>query len=583
MVSAPSYHSFYDSDGLSALLATWMAARPDLLSVESIGGSWQGRDIWLATCTDTSTGPPAEKPALFVEANIHAAELTASTAALHLLHRLLDGADRDDERIVRLLRTRTVYVVPRLCPDGAEEVLRTGRFVRSSLRPHPDDEPVPGLHPGDVDGDGRSLFMRLSDPQGPWKASRDDPRLLVRRDPDEDGGDYYRLLLEGEVTGYDGATVPTASPYEGLDLAGNFHSDWPDLPQRPRESGPYAGSEPEVQALLRAVTDRPNITTYLSLHTFGAVHLRPPLNDDDALPAADLLRYDELGERATELTGYPAMSYHDLKHAPYRVRGGQLAWLYRERGVYAWVTELWSPLRAAGVDCDRPARWLVEHDVADDLALLQWSDGELGGGGFVDWYPFDHPQLGKVELGGWDLVGSWYNPPPSRRESEVAGTAEWAVFLALASPLLELLRLETEHVSGDVHVVRAVVGNSGWMPTQVTELALQRSQTPPVKVELILPPSARLVTGTALVELGQLAGRSGARSSTTWWGHEPGTPDRAAVEWVVRAPAGTPLQVRAHQPRAGVAHGGIRIGGDPGPGDGADRHDHDRVAAGRPS
>jgi murein tripeptide amidase MpaA len=557
MPSAPSYDEFYDAAALADLLAGWAAERPDLMTVESIGRSWQGRDIWLATCTDASTGSAAEKPALFVEANIHAAELTGSTAALHLLHRLLIGGD--DPRIARLLRTRAVYVVPRLCPDGAEEVLRTGRYVRSSLRPHPDPEPAPGLHQGDVDGDGRSLFMRVPDPRGPWKACAEDPRLLVRREPDEDGGDYYRLFLEGEVREYDGVTVPTAPPHEGLDLAGNFHSDWPDLSARPREAGPYAGSEPEVQALLRAVVDRPNITGYLSLHTFGAVHLRPPLNDDDTLPIDDLLRYEHLGARAVELTGYPVMAYHDLKHAPYRVRGGQLAWLYRERGVYAWITELWNPLRAAGVDASHPSRWLVEHAADDDLALLRWSDAELGDQGFVDWYPFDHPQLGKVELGGWDIVGTWYNPPAHLREQEVAPVAEWAIFLALASPLLVLVEVAAEHVSGDVHVVRAVVANTGWLPTQVTEQARLRAQTPPVTATLSLPPGATLVTGAATVELGQLAGRSGARSSTTWWGHEPGTPDRTVTEWVVRAPDDSVVEVAAAHPRAGVVRGQARL------------------------
>jgi hypothetical protein len=559
MLSEVSYDTFYNHEALTALLDQWAAQRPDLITVESIGRSWQGRDIWLATCTDAATGAAGDKPGFFVEANVHAAELTSSTAALHLLHRLLSGADGADERVRRLLRTRTVYVVPRLCPDGAEDVVTTGGYVRSSVRPHPDPEPAPGLHQGDVDGDGRALFMRAPDPTGPWKPCPADPRLLVRRDPDEEGGEYYRLFLEGRVLDHDGATVPAAPAYRGLDLASNFHSDWPDLARRPRESGPFAGSEPEIHALLRAITDRPNLTGYLSLHTFGAVHLRPPLNDDDPLPIDDLMRYEALGERAVELTGYPVVAYDDLKHAPYRVRGGQLAWLYRERGIYAWVTELWNPLRAAGVDASHPAKWLVEHGVEDDLALLRWSDDELGGNGFVDWYPFDHPELGKVELGGWDVVHTWYNPPAWRRRDEVAPVAEWAIHLALASPLLHVLELDARHVSGDVHVVRAVVANTGWLPTNVTEQARLRDQAPPVTATIELPAGASLVTGRQRVELGQLAGRSGARSSTTWWGHEPGTPDRALVEWVVQAPDLGCVEVAVSQPRAGVATLGVEL------------------------
>ena len=127
MLSEVSYDTFYDHEAMTVLLHEWAGARPDLLSVESIGRSWQGRDIWLATCTDATTGAAGDKPGFFVEANIHAAELTSSTAALHLLHRLV-AAPADDEHVRRLLRTRTVYVVPRLCPDGAEEVISTGGY-----------------------------------------------------------------------------------------------------------------------------------------------------------------------------------------------------------------------------------------------------------------------------------------------------------------------------------------------------------------------------------------------------------------------------------------------------------------------
>ena len=556
-VTAPSWPAWYDAEGLEALLNTWLAERPGLIEVTSIGQSWQGREIWLATCTDAATGPAEEKPALFVEANIHAAELTASSAALHLLHRLLEGHGWDD-RVTRLLRTRTVYVVPRVSPDGAEEVLRTGRYVRSSLRPHPEPERKPGLHQCDIDGDGRSLFMRLPDRHGPWKASREDVRLLVPREPDEDDpdGDYYRLLLEGEVVGPDTGAVVMAPPLEGLDLAANFHSDWPEASERPRPSGPYAGSEPETAALLRAVTDRPNVAAYLTLHTFGAVHLRPPLNDEE-LPGEDLRRYRELGERATQLTGYPEMSYDELKHTPYRVRGGQLSWLYHECGIPTWITELWNPLRAAGVSGFHPSRWLVDHPVDDDLALLRWNDRELGGKGFVDWYPFDHPQLGKVELGGWDLVHYWYNPPADAVEAEVAGNTEWAIFLTLSSPLLEVVSAGSEWLTEDVHRVRLVVGNNGWLPTHATDKARERRQTPPVTATIGLPEGAELLAspdaGAETIDLGHLAGRSGAHTSTTWWGHEAGTPDRAVAEWLVRATSGTVLALTARQPRAGVA------------------------------
>ena len=71
-------------------------------------------------------------------------------------------------------------------------------------------------------------------------------------------------------------------------------------------------------------------------------------------------------------------------------------------GVYGWTVEIWSPQRQAGIEEYKFIDWYREHPLEDDLKLLKWSDEVLDGKGYVDWYPFEHPQLGPVELGGWD-------------------------------------------------------------------------------------------------------------------------------------------------------------------------------------
>ena len=36
------------------------------------------------------------------------------------------------------------------------------------------------------------------------------------------------------------------------------------------------------------------------------------------------------------------------------------------------------------------------------MTALQWCDANLPAGSyFADWTPFEHPQLGSVEIGGW--------------------------------------------------------------------------------------------------------------------------------------------------------------------------------------
>lgn len=560
MIRPLVYDRFHRYDELTALLRQWVADRPSLAALESLGPSLHGRDIWLLTLTNADTGPARDKPAFFVEAGIHAAEWTGGYAALHLIHHVL-SAYGTDERVTRLLDTRTLYVVPRLNPDGTEHVMTEGRYVRSSMRAHPRHVAPPGLQLRDVDGDGRVLFMRRPDPHGPWKRCPQEPRLLVRRDPDEVGGEYFRLFLEGEIEGYRGDVVEVSEPVEGIDLGQNLPTDWGTAPCTPDNAGPFAGSEPETQAVLRAVTDRPNVTGFVTCHTFGGLHLRPPLNSGETLPYADQHVYRTVGAKAAELTGYDVMSFQDLKYDPDApFLGGQLGWYYDQLGIFSWITEFWSPQRAAGIREYHPSRWLLDHPVEDDLKLIAWSDKELDGQGFVDWYPFDHPQLGPVELGGWDMIHYWYNPPLDRVEREVAPHTEWVVFQALCAPCLEIGSLTSEEVEPGVHRIRAVVRNSGWLPTYVTHQALRRERGGATVARLRTDGGTRLLAGDAQVELGQLEGRSAALSTTTWWGHTPGTPDLAAAEWLVAAPAGARVTVHVRHPRAGAATAQVTVG-----------------------
>ncbi len=542
-------------DELTALLGVWAAARPGLLAVESLGRTPEGRELWFLTLTNRATGPALEKPALLVDGNTHAVEWTGGVAALHFAWRLLDGHGRD-ERVTRLLDERCVYVLPRLSPDGVEAALTQGRFIRSVGRPYPSAEPAPGLHMADVDGDGRVLFMRLRDHNGPWKQHPEEPRLLVARGPDEVGGDSWRVLPEGLIVGFDGETIADPPPFEGLDLGANFPGDRGSGPMS-LHAGPYPVSEPEVAAYVAAVAARPNIVAHVTCHTFGGLVLTPPVNRGERIAAADRRVYRTLAGRAAELTGYVPMSYLELRgddgdaHIP-----SAFGWLWDQLGVFSYITEMWNPLKAAGIPLDgvSASAWLWGfHPVQDELALLRWSDHELGGDGFVPWRAFDHPQLGPVEIGGWDKIGYWYNAPFDRLEQEVAPHTEWLVFHALALPRLAIRSLDAEPVAPGMWRVRLVVENTGWLPTNGSQQALDRQVVGAVEAELRVSPGGRLLDGDPRRSLGQLAGRSQQRSTATWWGYTPGTPDRALVQWLVEAPEGGSIAVTVRHDRAGTA------------------------------
>lgn len=558
MPAVPFDH-FCTYDQLSSLLEAWALERPELVAVESIGSSWEGREIWLVTVTNAATGPAAEKPGFLVEANIHSIEWTGSTGALHLLQRLVDGYGAD-ERVTRLLDTRAVYVVPRLNPDGAEHALIQGRLIRSSVRPWPLDEQRDGLQMRDVDGDGRVLQMRVRDANGAWKPHPEDARMLIRRDPDEAGGEYYRLFPEGEIENHDGVTVTIAPPLEGLDLNRNFPYGW-ETESIQRGAGPYPVSEPEIRAYVQAVIDRPNICGHVAYHTFSGVHLRPYAGEpDERFPPEDLRVFQEIGEKGTSLTGYPAVSiFHGFKYDPRQAITGDVHdWLYEQLGLITWTTEFWSPQRQAGLDV-HPIEWLQGHPPEDDLALLRWADEHFPGRAYVDWYSFEHPQLGPVELGGWDRMGYWSNVPFERLEQELEPHTEWAIWQALGSPLLEARSFEVDPVGGDAWRLRLVLQNSGWLPTHVTEKALERKAVRPLEVELELPEGATIAAGETVTEVGQLSGRSRLRS-THWWGNDWSTSDLAKLEWVVVAPGGGEVRVTARHQRAGTVRASAQLG-----------------------
>jgi hypothetical protein len=314
-----------------------------------------------------------------------------------------------------------------------------------------------------------------------------------------------------------------------------------------------------VHAVVDFIARHPNITTGITFHTFGGVLLRPmSTRADDTLPSEDLWTFQKLGQKGTDLTGYPNVSvFHDFKYHPKQViTGGFDDWLYDHLGVFSWTVELWSPQRQAGIEDYKFVDWYREHPVEDDLKMLAWSDEQLGGKGYVDWYPFEHPQLGPVELGGWDHAYAFRNPPPEYLERELARFPEWLVWHLSVSPRLELLEATVVALGGDTYRVRAVAQNTGWLPTYVTKQALEKKIVRGVICELELPEGATLVTGKPREELGQLEGRAYVTAS-------PGvdsTTDRAKVEWVVHAPGGGSARVVARHDRAGVVRAEVELG-----------------------
>jgi murein tripeptide amidase MpaA len=558
------FNRYYRYDEMTELLRAFEREFPALIRIESIGTSHEGRDIWLATVTNTDTGAPEDKPAFWCDGNIHASEVSASTSVLYLINKLCTGYGNDDE-VTRSLDTRTFYLVPRLNPDGAEWALESPpRIVRSSTRPYPyDEDDFYGIERHDVDGDGRILNMRVQDPNGPWKISETEPRLLERRKPGETGGTYYRLMPEGLFHNFDGMTMRGRKIKEGLDFNRNFPSAW-RLETEQSGAGPFPTSEPEIRAAVDAIVKRPNICGAVTFHTFSGVHLRPPSRmPDDEIPPEDLWAYQAIGDKGKEMTGYPAISnYHEFRYHPKEVITGVFDdWMYEHRGVFAWTTEIWSPQREAGITDYKYIDWFREHPFEHDVMLLKWSDEKLGGKGHIDWYEFEHPQLGKIELGGWDSLYAFRNPPPEYLEKEVAPFSDWVIWQAQASPRLELRECRVDPVDGGAFRVRFAVQNTGWLPTNVSKVAQNKKLVRGVVAEITCEGQTCggagssepdwLIAGKLREETGQLVGWNHVSVSGFGW-QMNATDDVAVFEWVLKP--GTYDVVARHERAGTVRH-----------------------------
>jgi murein tripeptide amidase MpaA len=556
---AIAFNRFHRYEELTGVLEGLVKKYPRLLRMESIGKSHEGREVWLVTATNTATGPDTEKPALWVDGNLHATEVAGSMAALYFIHSLVSRYGKN-KTVSECLDTRAFYIVPRINPDGAEWALADKpKYIRSSTRPWPyEEEPVDGLLEEDIDGNGRILTMRVVDPNGAWKAHAKDPRLMIRRDPVESGGTYYRLLPEGFLRDYDGVTIQPRSPKEGLDLNRNFPVAWRQENEQ-RGAGPYPVSEPEARNLVDFIVKHPNLTGVVTFHTYSGVILRP-YDDraDDEFPAEDLWTYKRIGEKGTQMTGYPNVScYHDFRYHPKTVTtGGFDTWMYDHLGMFAWTVEIWSPLRQAGLKDFKFVDWFREHPVKDDLKLMKWNDEVLGGKGYVNWYQFDHPQLGKVELGGWDSMYFWGNPPAAFLKKEISLFPDWIIWHAMISPKLALYGTEVKAVGKGAWRVRMVIENTGWLPTYVTKKAVEKKVSRGVICEIELPKGAALQSGKVRQEFTELEGRA---YKVAFAEGGDSTDDRLKVEWIVHAPQGGTVKLFARHGRAGVVRAEVEL------------------------
>ncbi len=551
-----AFDTYYTYAEMTSRLAALADAYPDLATLTSVAKTLQGRDVWLIEINNPKTGPAAEKPGYYIDAQIHAEEHATSATALYAVWYLLSQYGSNEE-VTRLVDSQAFYILPRINPDGAELSLvppyynwcGNGRFMPGADR-------IEGLIPEDIDGDGYLVWMRVPDSRGEWKKSTENPDIMVQREPGEEGGSYFRIYPEGTIRNFDGVNVKVEKPFDG-NMNRNFPTNW-----SPQEygAGTHPLSEPEAAAMAKLILDRPNICGMCAYHTHGGLILRPSMTrPDSAMGARDINLYKEIGKVGTALTGYPTVSiYEDFTPDKTKVRrGGLMDWTYEEMGIISFGTELWDLERTAGVDklgylnlYPRTAE--IQHKVYDYVVK------NVGEKGWRPWKSFEHPQLGTIEIGGMVNIWAYRNPPPHLLEEICHNNVLFNLRHAAAAPQIRIDDVTAEALGAGLYKVRAVISNHGYLPTNLSDVAIENKVAKPVLAMLSVEGGA-LLMNPQTVELGNLAGRNERLYPWSPWGQQ-WTATAKPIEWLVRMDQPGSITITGVSEKGGTQRRTIEMG-----------------------
>jgi hypothetical protein len=479
------------------------AAHPGWVQLDLIGTTENGRPIPLLTIGDRAADP-SSRPALWLDGGTHAAEWTGVMSALYSASQWIEALAEGDEAATTCFRNRTAYVAPCVSPDGYQALYEGAPFMRSTLRPQPEGTHRSGLDPRDLTGDGQIRWMRWRHPAGSWVEDPDQPLCMRKRTVDDDPEDAYFFCDEGLFIAWDGTKWVDAPREFGLDLNRNFPGGWSPFRMFGMDGGTFPLSAPESRAMADSVHSRSNIAVAVTNHTYTGCLLTQPYRKPSPLPQGDIDLMERMADQAVEGTGYRVIKVHpDFVYDEDKpIIGVWADTLCTVFAIPAYTLELWNPYSFAGVEIEKPALFFKKPDPEIIRAIIDKADSLPGV--TTPWQRFDHPQLGEVELGGFDYMRVVRNPPIDLLADECDRGHTVADRLLRTTPeLIVGLHLETQD---GVSVLTATFENRGFLSTASMSHAETIQRVPPITASLEATEGVRLVDGEPTQCLGHLDG-----------------------------------------------------------------------------
>lgn len=500
-------------------------------------------DVWRLDLGAGGDDERQQRPALLVVAGIEGNDLAGTASALAWAKSLAE-AYGSDENITKLLDTTTIYLWPRMNPDGVGHFFGKPRF-ESTTGDQPVDDDHDGLvdedGPDDLDGDGLITWMRVEDPDGEFILDPAEPRLLMKADRTKGEHGAWRYLSEGRDN--DGDKKWNEDGLGGVNLNRNFPYNFRFFAPW---SGPHQVSDVETRALADFVVAHPNIGV---VFTFGAADnltqtpkgeapKRPPTE----IQEADVGWYRELGKSWRETLGLK-------KELSGNAEPGTFSdWMYFHRGRLSLAARPWSPALQLELAKNKPGADAPKDEKPNDngakkedsaktekaeqkpgdqgkdtdsrneeeRAFLKWLD-QNAKESFVPWKAFDHPDFPgkKVEVGGFAPFAKT-KPPEKLSGDLVVRQGKFLTELAGKLPRIGVRRAEARHLGDLVYDVTVHVENSGYLPTALAQGNLTR-EVRPTRVILSVDEKS-ILSGTRSTSLDAIQGG-----------------DAKPVRWIVRA------------------------------------------------
>ncbi len=458
------FDRYYNYDEVNEALKMLHDAYPKLTTLDVVGKSEEGREIFALTVNNPETGEALSKPGVYIDGNIHGNEIQAGEVCLYYANMLLTKYG-ENEKITKAVNRNAHYILPVVNVDGRYHFFEDANTMNSSRSIRvPKDDDGDGLFdedpPDDLDGDGSITQMRIKDEFGDYKVDPEDERILVRIKPGEKG-EYTLLGSEGIDNDNDGKLNEDAEGY--LDPNRNWGCNWmPPYVQSGAGNFPHSGVG--LKAINEYIFARPNIIVGFSFHNSGGMWLRVPSEKSIQIAPSDIAAYDVIGKEAVKITpGYVYQPSHDL----YPTYGDFDSELFFLHGIYAFTGELFQ--REQETYKEKSEKPATENSSGErNREQLKFNDNVVQGELYKKWEKYNHPVYGEIEIGGWIKMSSRL-PHPFMLQELVHRNASVVLLSAGQTPDIEMKVFDVKKLDNNLYRVRVRLQNNNGLPSMTAD------------------------------------------------------------------------------------------------------------------